>query len=217
VALLQAEKCENCIVNVTHQHVFIFIGVCTNSTAPSVSSINRILRNRAAERAAAEFARAAGYAGHYLSPYHSIPGAPGQGAYPSYNPTMLAQLASLSSPNCPNPRPPLPPRSPHDDLSLRPGSPNKLDYDRRSEASCNSDDDRPQFRRSRTSFTPEQLEHLEKEFEKSHYPDLKTREELSTRTTLSEARIQVGYDYTFIVCACMGEVEHAIIISVLCD
>lgn len=36
-------------------------GVCSNATAPSVSSINRILRNRAAERAAAEFARAAGY------------------------------------------------------------------------------------------------------------------------------------------------------------
>lgn len=35
----------------------IITGVCTNSTAPSVSSINRILRNRAAERAAAEFAR----------------------------------------------------------------------------------------------------------------------------------------------------------------
>jgi len=32
---------------------------------------------------------------------------------------------------------------------------------------------------------------LEKEFEKSHYPDLKTREELSEKTTLSEARIQV--------------------------
>ena len=54
-----------------------------------------------------------------------------------------------------------------------------------------SDDDRPQFRRSRTSFSPEQLEKLEKEFEKSHYPDLKTREELSERTSLSEARIQV--------------------------
>ncbi|KAH9418256.1 hypothetical protein DERP_010810 [Dermatophagoides pteronyssinus] len=45
-------------------------GVCTNSTAPSVSSINRILRNRAAERAAAEFARnyqiaAAATAVHY--------------------------------------------------------------------------------------------------------------------------------------------------------
>ena len=54
-----------------------------------------------------------------------------------------------------------------------------------------SDDERPQFRRSRTSFSPEQLEKLEKEFEKSHYPDLKTREELSEKTSLSEARIQV--------------------------
>merc|ERR1719427_583554 len=46
-------------------------GVCVNNTAPSVSSINRILRNRAAERAAADFARAAGYAGMYAaqSPY----------------------------------------------------------------------------------------------------------------------------------------------------
>ena len=67
-----------------------------------------------------------------------------------------------------------------------------MELDRRSDAgSTNSDDDRPQFRRSRTSFNTEQLETLEKEFEKSHYPDLKTREELSERTTLSEARIQV--------------------------
>lgn len=47
-------------VNVNVNVVFV-AGVCTNGTAPSVSSINRILRNRAAERAAAEFARAAGY------------------------------------------------------------------------------------------------------------------------------------------------------------
>ncbi|TMW45974.1 hypothetical protein DOY81_008946, partial [Sarcophaga bullata] len=49
-------------------------GVCTNTTAPSVSSINRILRNRAAERAAAEFARAASYS--YMNqqhPYVSFP------------------------------------------------------------------------------------------------------------------------------------------------
>jgi paired box protein 6 len=68
--------------------------------------------------------------------------------------------------------------------------------DRRSETCSNDEndenDDRPQFRRSRTSFTPEQLDQLEKEFEKSHYPDLKTREELSEKTTLSEARIQVN-------------------------
>lgn len=46
--------------------------VCTNATAPSVSSINRILRNRAAERAAAEFARAASY-GYALHPTHPHP------------------------------------------------------------------------------------------------------------------------------------------------
>lgn len=68
----------------------------------------------------------------------------------------------------------------------------KIELDRRSETgSLASDDDRPQFRRSRTSFSQDQLEHLEKEFERSHYPDLKTREELSERTSLSEARIQV--------------------------
>lgn len=55
----------------------VFSGVCTNGTAPSVSSINRILRNRAAERAAAEFARAAGYGLYQVShPYASFPWPP---------------------------------------------------------------------------------------------------------------------------------------------
>lgn len=55
----------------------VFTGVCTNGTAPSVSSINRILRNRAAERAAAEFARAAGYGLYQVShPYASFPWPP---------------------------------------------------------------------------------------------------------------------------------------------
>lgn len=51
---------------------FVVAGVCTNATAPSVSSINRILRNRAAERAAAEFARAAGYGLYPPNPYSSF-------------------------------------------------------------------------------------------------------------------------------------------------
>ena len=185
-----------------------------------MSSINRILRNRAAERAAAEFARA-GYAGTWA--YPGIQGTnPSPSANPNhhwsgYPPALLSQLAMASS----NPaaaaailaaNPPsrlsMPPTSglhasspmngsiltpsPRDETrSLSPKT-SMIEMDRRSDAgSTNSDDDRPQFRRSRTSFNQEQLECLEKEFEKSHYPDLKTREELSERTTLSEARIQV--------------------------
>ncbi|XP_064121497.1 mucin-2-like [Macrobrachium nipponense] len=64
--------------------------VCTNSTAPSVSSINRILRNRAAERAAADFARAAGY-GLY-TPYATA------AAMPWPNPAAAAAAAAVSSP-----------------------------------------------------------------------------------------------------------------------
>lgn len=53
-------------------YFYLLSGVCTNATAPSVSSINRILRNRAAERAAAEFARAAGYGLYPPNPYSSF-------------------------------------------------------------------------------------------------------------------------------------------------
>jgi hypothetical protein len=70
-------------------------GVCTNATAPSVSSINRILRNRAAERAAAEFARAAGYGLYHPHPYAAFPWHPAH-LWPA--PTLgLAPGSSASS------------------------------------------------------------------------------------------------------------------------
>ena len=156
-----------------------------------------------------------GSAGHMAQPNPAAN--PGGHHWSGYPPALLSQLAMASSNPAaaaailaanPTSRLSMPPTSglygssqqnggsiltpsPRDETrSLSPKT--SMELDRRSDAgSTNSDDDRPQFRRSRTSFNTEQLECLEKEFEKSHYPDLKTREELSERTTLSEARIQV--------------------------
>lgn len=156
--------------------------VCTNVTAPSVSSINRILRNRAAERAAADFARAA-HTGYPVYPPYTLPWATGaQTMWPGLSSSILPGMF----PNMSSMRP-LTSASTGRTPSPLCSSGNE------NEDHISSDDESPQFRRSRTSFEANQLEYLEKAFEKTHYPDLKQREELSTISGLSEARIQVWF------------------------